>query len=266
MRRNPSPIDIDIAKSMYRSSSSYINTLFYDGPTHTSYLRPNRAWEYWFCNKLPWKEMPGCSVFLPKFLNEKYHVDKLDVVIDPVKGRTTKAMDDIPEGYILSPQDSAVSLFFDDEHYENLHEFVKSVPSAVLYKQMLSVIDGYGFQISSHGFGGFVCSTANNTFMNHACNEEQLNAGPLESLSLDEDGVSSYYFDPVQARRSESFGVHTFSYRSVKKGEEILMDYKHLRDSGEVRESEKGMCEGLGIIPIDQEKDPEVGHHRREEL
>lgn len=206
--------------------------------------------------------MDGCSIFLPKLLDTNYHVDILEVAVDPLKGRTTKALNDIPEGHILLPHDSAVSLFFDDDHYEYLHNFVKEVPSAVLYKQMLDVIDGYGFQISVQGFGGFVCSTANNTFMNHACNQEVMNAGPLESMSFNEDGMSLNYFDPLTARRPESFGVHTFSLREIKKGEEILMDYRHLRDNDMVRESEAGMCVGNGIIPIDQNENSHVGYHQ----
>lgn len=266
MRRNPSPIDLDIAKNMYPSSKSYINTVNYDGPTHVSYLRPGRAWENWFCQKKPWKDMDSCTLFLPKFLNSKYHVDTLDVYIDPVKGRTTLAPYDIPKGYILSPHDAAVSLWFDDQHYEYFNNFVKEVPSAILYKQVLDVVDGYGFEVSTQGFGGYVCSIANNTFMNHACNDEVLNSGPMVSLGYDEDGLETTFFNPLSARRSETFGIHTISFRDVKKGEEILMDYTHLRNTGVLRDSEVGICEGKGIIPIDQEKDPNVGYHKREEL
>lgn len=260
MRKNAAAVDLDIARTMYKSSSSYIPTRQYDGATHLGYLRAPRAWESWYCGKKPWKYMTGCAEFLPKTMDTNYHVDKTEIRVHPVKGRNTYAVDDIPQGRIIIPDDAWQTIFFSDQQYKALFRFVKEVPSAVLYQQMLDVIDGYGFQVSSEGFGGFVCSTTNNTFTNHGCDEDTLNVGPLISYFTDEDGVyGNTFFAPIMARRAEITGVCTFSHREIKKGDEILMNYKYLRDSGEVRDSEASMCEDGGIIPIDQVEVDTIG-------
>ena len=262
VRRNPVAFDLDMANQMSQSLSSYVITKLYDGATHLSYIRPSRVWENWTCQKKPWKYMDHCARLLKRIYNPKYHVNEVDIILDPIKGRTTKALEDIPKGNVVLPHDGLVSMFFDDETYKHFKNFVQKVPSAVLYKQVLDIIDGYGFEVSTHGFTGYVCSIANNTFMNHACSAEDLNAGPMLSTQLSEDTQDVGFFNPVSTRRAEFYGVHTVTLRDIKKGEELLMDYTLLRNSGVLRDSELGICEGNGIIPMDQEKDPNVGHHR----
>ena len=65
--------------------------------------------------------------------------------LDPVKGRTIYATQDIPKGQIIFPRDSANAISFDDEHYTAFKQFVDDVPSASLFRSMYYTIDGYGY-------------------------------------------------------------------------------------------------------------------------
>ena len=249
-RRNPAGIDIDIAENMYSPPPShpvyYVNTHYYDGPTHTSYLRPSRTWERWYCSKLPWKENGACTEFIKKCFDTNYHAsNNTEVRVDPVKGRTIYASKRIPKGHFIYPRDAASAISFDEDHYNNFKQFIDDVPSASLYRTMYNTIDGYGFQSSGHGFGGYVVTTTSSSFMNHGCNERELNANPLMSLTVDEDyEESNSYFAPILTRRNELFSISVFASRDIDVGEEILFDYALTDDEGVLDETEAKMCAG----------------------
>lgn len=247
-RRNPAGIDLDIAERVYSpppSSSSYINTKLYDGPTHLSYIRPSRNWEKWYCSKKPWKNMPVCNEFLVKALNTKYHAaTNIEVRIDPVKGRTLYATENIAKGHILLPQDVANAISLDEDHYTAFAQFIEDVPSAHLFQSMYHTIDGYGFENVGYGFSGYAVTTSIGTFMNHGCHEGELNASPMETLYLDEDEEETPYFSPVFLRRSEMYSMFMYASRDIKAGEELLFDYRHTYTSFKMDAAESNMCKG----------------------
>ena len=246
-RKNPASFDMDIVDTMSPpspSSTSYINTHLYDGPTHRSYVRPSRLWERWYCSKKPWKDMAACNEFVTKFFDPKYHVHDVEVRVHPVKGRTLYAAHDIPKGYLIHPRDSANTVIFDNEQYENFFNFITLHPSATLFKSMYWTIDGYGFESSGNGFNGYVVTTTEMSFMNHGCNDEELNVNPLLSIQEDEDKDTMEFFNPVLVRRNEMASVNSFTLRDIPKGEELLFDYKHTSNVGIMDKTEAKMCAG----------------------
>ena len=256
-RRNPAGIDIDIAEMMFLPSpqaASYpTRTLQYDGTTHLTYTRPSRRWERWYCSKNPWKTMLACTEFITKIYDTNYHVSNdTEVRLDPVKGRSLYAAEDIPKGQFILPRDAAYTISLDETHYEYFEEFIHDVPSASMFKAMFYTIEGYGFENFGYGFSGYTVTTTPASFINHGCNEDELNAEPMVGLEIDEDGEQTPYFSPVLVRNNELYTVSTFSSREILKGEEILVDYKYMVDSNIIDSEEAKMCSGgSGLITVD---------------
>jgi hypothetical protein len=259
VRTNAPAIDVDIVERLHPNIAP-LPTLVYDGETHRGYTQGlSRAWENWYCNTLPGRELPICKAILPKWFNSDYHSYDTEVRRDPVKGRSLFASKDIPKGNFILPHDAGLALRIDAQRWEALNKFVEDFPDAHLYKQIRDFFIAYGYESEQLGLTGWAVSIAcNNTFTNHACTEQEKGAYYLKESYLDEDG-EYIGFSPPLYRKAELFSVLVEAIRDIKAGEEIMVDYAAFRSEGNHEDFNKfleNMCTaGIGLVAVDDEQD-----------
>lgn len=233
-RKIAASIDLDIASRFVPSAKSPpdMPTVIYDGPTHSGYMTPSRAWERWYCHTSPGKNLPVCQHFLRDWFDSSRHHYKTEVRRDPIKGRALYAAEDIPAGHFVLADDAVMSLRLDQQQWDGLTKFVEDFPDALMYKQLRDFFVAYGFEAEVMGSTGWAVSIAsNNTFTNHACTAEERNVGYIESAYEGEDS-EDVSFSPVLARRAEIFSILSTALRDIHAGEEIMCDYLTFRTYG----------------------------------
>ena len=85
-----------------------------------------------------------------------------------MKGRSRVAVEDIPKGYFVLPDDPSSGLRIDHDQWEALNEFIDQFPDAEIYRKVRDFVVAYGFHADAMGQSGWCVSIANNsTFTNH---------------------------------------------------------------------------------------------------
>ena len=254
MRRNAPAIDVDLVNRLRPEISKRgYPTIVYDGPTHLNYLMISRAWEHWYCQTIPGRNLPICETFLPKWFNSSYHFYSTEVKRDLQKGRSLIATEDIPNGHFVLPHDAALGIRIERDKWEALNKFVQDFPDAEMFRQFRDFVLAYGFESESLERSGWVVSIAcNNSFTNHACTKEEETTTTLRDIHYSEDGDDDVAFSPPVNRRADLLGVLTMTSRDVKAGEELMMDYRCFRtdeNDPEFNDFLDSMCrEGRGLV------------------
>lgn len=220
--------------------------MVYDGPTHLNYLMISRAWEHWYCQTIPGRNLPVCADFLPKWFNQSYHFSNAEVKRDPKKGRSLVTREDIPKGHFVLPDDAALGIRIERDKWEALNQFVEDFPDATMFRDFRDFVIAYGFESESLERSGWVVSIASkNSFTNHACTKEEETTTTIRDIHFTEDGGDDVEFSPPVNRRADLFGVLTMTSRDVKAGEELAMDYSCFRENPdeEFKEFLREICE-----------------------
>jgi hypothetical protein len=256
-RINSPAIETDVIEKLH-TNIAVLPTLIYDGMTHRKYNTMSRAWEHWYCNTLPGRNLPICNSFLERWYNANNHFYSAKVRQDPVKGRALVAVEDCPAGSFVLAHDAGLSMRLDRQQWLALNKFVKDFPEAEMYKQLRDFVLVYGYESEALGTTGWAVSIAcNNTFTNHGCTPEQINLEWMAETHFSEDGAPDISFSPPLYRKSELLGILTQAARDVKAGEEFMSDYSTFRDSldDEVGFTEflRTMCDkGIGLVPANE--------------
>lgn len=246
-RKQPAAIDLDIVDRLHKQKS--LPTMFYDGPTHMNLLKPNRAWENYYCSSSLGRHNSECA-FLSDFYNPERHEAKTEVRRNGIKGRGLFAANDIKKGSFINADDIHLSMHIDRHQWEAFNAFIEEYPDATKYQELHDFFISYGFENESLGNSGWSVSLANiNTFTNHACTKDEETATTYPQ--------SSIIFSPSMFRRSE-YSMVTIAERDVEEGEEILINYAAFRTLGDEDFSMflKNVCDtGEGLVPIIDEGD-----------
>lgn len=252
LQTNAPAIEIAIVKQLHPMTTGGPPTLVYDGATHASYHTPSRAWQNWYCHTSPGKDLHVCNSFLNDWYNPEKHHYQAEVRKDAVKGRSLHALEDVPVGHFLVPDDAAMVLRIDTQRWSMLNEFVERFPDADMYRQIRDFFDAYGFESIALGLGGWAVSVGSNaTFVNHGCTEEERNVVSIEDVFVGEDG-DDILFSPMLVRFGELTTVLIHTMRDIAAGEEIQMDYADCTDIARNEELMKMCSTGVGSIdPID---------------
>ena len=255
VRDTPTAIDLDMVNRF--DSMTSLPTNFYDGSTHMRYIRPSRIWENWYCQSKIGQEMPMCSTFLPRFYDSSFHSkpDATEVRRDEIKGRALYAAENIPKDSFVISSDTWLSIHIDAFQFEALEKFIEDFPYAEMYTNFYDYIIAYGYQSEPLGGSGWTVSIAsNNTFTNHACNEEDnMVQGGFQEEDKDEKPV---LFSPVITRRVEMMNI-AVTQRDIKVGEEIMQDYHTFRsdEDHDFNVFLDSICNsGEGLVPVNKEK------------
>lgn len=247
VRRNAPAIDVDLVNRLRPGISGRGHpTMVYDGPTHLNYLMISRAWEHWYCQTIPGRDLPICKDFLPHWFDSEYHFYNAEVKRDPKKGRKLVTNEDIPKGHFVLPNDAALGIRIERDKWDALNQFVEDFPDASLFRQFRDFVIAYGFEAESLERSGWVVSIAsNNSFTNHACTKEEETTMTIRDIHYSEDGGNDVSFSPPVNRRADLLGVLTITSRDVKAGEELTMDYSCFREEPdeEFKEFLREMCE-----------------------
>lgn len=246
VRKQPAVIDLDIVNLLHKQK--HLPTMFYDGPTHINLLKPNRAWENYYCTSSLGRNNPDCA-FLSDFYNPERHEAKTEVKRNGVKGRGLFAANEITKGSFINADDIHLSMHIDRHQWDAFNAFIEDYPDATKYQELHDFMISYGFENESMGNSGWAVSLANmNTFTNHACTEEEVTATTYPQ--------NYTIFSPSMFRRSE-YSMVTIAERDVKEGEEILIDYTAFRTLNDDKFSAflKNVCDtGEGLVPVKDEK------------
>lgn len=249
VRKNSPMIDIDMVSRLLPTTT---RTVVYDGPTHVQYMVPSRAWENHYCKTSLGRDLPICQSFLQEWMDASVHNHFVDVRKDSVKGRTMYATEDIAQGRIINPQDAAFSLRMEQDQWEALNKFIEDFPEAEMYRQLRDFFVAYGFEQQELGIYGWGVSIAcTNTFVNHACSEQEQNVDGSEFLYVTEDDVAAQVFSPPFTRRSEVLAQLLIASKDIKAGDELLQDYSSMMDeqNEKYRHFLQTMCEdGVGAV------------------
>jgi len=232
IRHDAPGFDVDLVNRLHpRISPGGRPTTVYDGPTHQSYLKTSRAWENWYCNTLPGRNLPICNTFLPSWFDSSLHSYSTEVKRHPKKGRTLVATEDIPKGSFVLPHDAALGIHIDRDKWDALNKFIDDFPDAEMFRDFRDFVVAYGFESETLGQGGWTVSIAcNNTFTNHACTKEEETTETLFDVHYDESGQEYVSFSPPMNRRADLLGVLAITVRDVKAGEELTIDYRCFRE------------------------------------
>ena len=228
IRTNVPAIEIDIVEHFHHTKGGPL-TIIYDGATHAGYQRPSKVWQNWRCKTPPGNQLYECTTFLQDWYNRENHFYKTEVRKDLVKGRSLIAVEAIPKGSFVLPDDAASAMRIDNDQWTALNKFVERFPDADLYRQVRDFFVAYGFISDALGQSGWCVSIANNsTFTNHACTEFEANVKYVNDIYTSEDGVE-IGFSPLQVRYAELVGVLARATRDIAAGEELQEDYKAFR-------------------------------------
>lgn len=250
VRKNSPMIDNDVVSRLLPGT----DTTVYDGPTHTSYMVPSRAWENHYCKTIPGRNLPICKSVLKNWMDASYHHFGVGVRKDKVKGRTVYATEDIPKGHFINPQDVALGWRIEQDQWQALNEFVEDYPEAEMYRQLRDFVIAYGFEQHTLGINGWGVSIAcTSTFTNHACTKQEANVSWLKPAYESEDGKDDegLVFSPPFVRRAEVFAQLMVASKNIKAGDEILQNYITFRTSPDKKYKEflNTMCnEGVGLV------------------
>lgn len=249
VRETPIAYDLDMMKRFHPQALP--PTQFYDGSTHLTYLKPSRSWENWFCED---SDSYECTVLRKSWYNRTNHQYKTEVHPDSVKGRSLHAAEDIPKGAFINSDDVQMHLHIDSHQWEALNVFIEDFPEAKLYKDLRNFFITYGFENEPVGLSGWSVSVAsNNTFTNHGCNAKDRNVQSYpfsEDPAVKELAASTSSFSIVANRRPQLM-MATGTYKDIKKGEEIAMDYSAFRTFPDPKFTEflNGICNtGVGLV------------------
>eukprot|EP00593_Proboscia_inermis_P010525 CAMPEP_0171312432 /NCGR_PEP_ID=MMETSP0816-20121228/22675_1 /TAXON_ID=420281 /ORGANISM="Proboscia inermis, Strain CCAP1064/1" /LENGTH=248 /DNA_ID=CAMNT_0011797791 /DNA_START=286 /DNA_END=1032 /DNA_ORIENTATION=+ len=244
--------------SIYADDS---HPIYYDGPTHIQhYTRPSRLWEQWYCTTLPGKELVPCTTYIPS-LKSRFQLNaKVGVRADSIKTRTLYAVEDIKMGQFIASDDVTLQLKIDEMEGNQLDNFIKMYPDAQMYQQIRDLFEAYGFENEKLGSSGESVSLASNaTFINHGCEKQTVNIAIIKALHDGEDDTDTPYhegavrFSPAITRRAEMSSTMAVATRDIKKGEEILEDYRFMverpKDGSDFDNWMEDMCQtGVGDI------------------
>lgn len=228
LQTNPPAIEIAMVEQMHVMIGGDPPTLVYDGATHGSYQHPSRAWQDWYCQTPPGKDLHACHSFLPHdWYDPTKHHYSTEVRKDPIKGRSLFSLAAIPQGHFVLPDDAATALWIDPRRWELLNDFSQDFPDATMYRQLRDFVVAYGFE-SDH-MGWAVSLGSNATFINHACQNADQNVMYVDKVFESEDDDQLVRFSPFMVRFGELVGVLTHAIRDIAAEEEILMDYTVFR-------------------------------------
>ncbi len=250
VRDAPTAMDMDIITLMQPQPLQ--QTEFYDGATHLRYLKPSRIWENWFCQSNFGRDKPECTEIIQKWYDPSNHGYEFEVVTDPIKGRSLRAAEDIPQGGFIQGEDTFMHLHINAHQWESLEYFVEEFPEAKMYRDLQNFFITYGFQNESRGESGWSVSIAStNTFTNHGCTEKDQNAGAFPFSSDEKMLDASNPTLSIVINRRPQFGMVTVATRNIKKGDEIMMDYISFRTYPDEKFTEflAGICKtGVGLV------------------
>ena len=252
VRSTITSVDLDIVDRFHKQQG--LPTRFYDGSTHANYLIPSRIWETWYCQSGAGQHFYACKTFLQNFYDPLQHQGKTEVKRDKMNGRGLYASTNISKGAFINADDSHLNMHIHTYQWEALNEFIDDYPDAHMYIQLRDFFLAYGYANESFGLSGWTVSIANmNTFMNHACVEENRSAGGI-GLDIDPWG-EDILFSPLGDRR-KLVNVITIATRDIMQGEEIQMDYSGFRLLPSIKYTEllESFCRsGEGLVTVDYE-------------
>ena len=254
LRRNTPAVEVDIIDRVLPIPGRPSSLAMYDGMAHLGYVATHRMWQEWYCNSIPGRDLPACSSFLSEWYDRTKHSYDADVQRDAVKGRALHATKDIPKGSFILPHDAAMSARLDAQQWEALTEFVEDFPDASMYKDFRDFFLAYGYEAEEIGQTGWTVSIAcKNTFTNHACTDEEANAGYIGEIFENEDG-GSIGFNPVITRKADIVGTLTVALQDIPAGTEIQTDYSSFRtyeDEDFTNFLNKVCTTGVGKVSVD---------------
>ncbi len=79
-----------------------------------------------------------------------------------------------------------------------MKKFVEKFPEATKYKDFRDLILAYGYEFLTLGVSGWSGAFANNnTFVNQACSDKEVNTGGCNFIFINEDNKPNVAFSPV---------------------------------------------------------------------
>jgi hypothetical protein len=229
-RSNSAAIDIDVIHRLLPKGTttgvSIPPTVIYDGSTHMHYKIPTRNWEIWYCSTPPGMYASGCSFFRSDIFNQQKHHKGVEVRKHPVKGRAVYATESMAINEFVNFDDTASLFNIDPADWKALNKFIENYPEATKYKDLRDWIFAYGFETLVIGMTGWSVSIASvNTFVNHACSEEEVKTAACDFIFVNEDNEPSVAFSPIINRHPFMASAAQCIIRSINAGDEVAMDY-----------------------------------------
>jgi hypothetical protein len=201
-------------------------TIIYDGSTHLHYKVPSRTWEIWYCSTPPGMNLQACSVLRSDIFDLKKQKNGVEVRRHPVKGRATYATESMAINDFVNFDDTALQFTIDAADWKALNKFIERYPEATRYRELRDWIVAYGYEALSLGMSGWSVSIASsNSFVNHACYDQEVKTGGCDFIFVNEDNEPVVVFSPVINRHPYIAGVSQCVIREVNAGDELVMDY-----------------------------------------
>jgi hypothetical protein len=264
-RTSSAAIDIDVIHRLVpkiMKGSTAPPTIIYDGSTHLHYKIPSRPWEIWYCNTVPGINLPACKTFRSDIFDLNKHRNGIEVRRHPLKGRAAYATENMAVNDFINIGDTAHQFTIDYADWEALNKFVERFPEATKYKDFRDWILSYGYEALSLGVSGWSAAFANNnTFVNHACSDQEVNTGGCNFIFVSEDNEPDVSFSPVINRHPHLAGISQCAIRNINAGDEIVMDYSVFAPIIEERPYFQlfltEMCQGgKGLVVGDKDQQP----------